>query len=66
MLGVEQVGQQGQQPGSVSQAVAGVADELDGLGHRVLQLSVLLTAGQGLQRGQGLQGEPGAEGTETL
>lgn len=32
-VGVEEVGQQGQQPGAVPQTVTGVADELDSLAH---------------------------------
>lgn len=54
-VSVEEIGEQGEQSGSVSETVSWVPYELDGLRHRLLQLGVLLVAGHRLQRRQHLQ-----------
>lgn len=54
---VEEVSEQSQQPGSVSETVSRVLDELDGLRHRLLQLDVLLVTVHRLQRRQRLQSD---------
>lgn len=52
---VEEVGEQGQQSGSVSETVSWVPYELDGFRHGLLQLGVLLVTGHRLQHPQHLQ-----------
>lgn len=52
---VQEVGEQGQQSGSVSETVSWVPYELDGFRHGPLQLGVLLVRGHRLQHRQHLQ-----------
>lgn len=54
-VGVQEIGQQGQQSGSISETVSWVPDELGRFSHTLLELGVLLAAGHGLQHPQGLQ-----------